>query len=219
MRLLGCVVFAVAVPVLAASGAASARGGLDGNRLLAQVAKVNRMPKTYAVPLHFVVRLHKPVSLRLGVKATSYFRAPDKQALVLTSVPRVIGRLFSRKYADLDTIPQSWPEHYDVRTVNRVQSNGVSAYRLDAVPKYTGDITHVTFDVAKPGLRPLGAAWYYKDGSTVRLAVVNQRVGGYVLPQREDVSVSMPRFALDATGDAGTYLLDAPIPDGVFEDR
>jgi hypothetical protein len=208
MRLLGFVALAAAV---------SAPAGLNGNHLLARSVAINRVPKTYAVPIRFAVRLHRPISIRFRTSATSYFKAPDRQALVLMHSAGLVGKLFNRKYPNLDTLPQAWPGEYDVHKVTPLEEDGVEVYRLDAVPKYTGDITRVTFDLVKDGLRPRAAAWYYKDGSTIRLTVVNQVVGGYVLPRREHVSVAMPHLALDATGEMGTYELDRPVPDDVFD--
>jgi len=205
--------------VAAAAVAASASHGLDGNRLLARSVAINRVPRSYAVPIQFAVRLHKPISFRFRTSATSYFKAPDKQALVLVRTSGLIGRLFKRKYLNLDTLPQAWPAEYDVRRVTLLRDRGVDVYHLDAVPKYTGDIERVTFDLVKDGLRPRAAAWYYKDGSTIRLRVVNQVIDGYVLPQRQEVSVSMPRLALDATGETGAYELDQPVPEDVFEGK
>jgi len=218
MRAVALAVAIAGMPLVAASVAANAPR-LDGNELLARSAKLNRWPSAYAVPLHFTVHLHRPLPIRFGANATMYFKAPDQQALVIRSLSRATSRLFSRNYAKLDTIPQAWPAKYHVTSVTRVDLDGAPAYRLDATPTYVGDITHVTFDLLEAGLTPVGAAWFYRDGSRVRLKVTNQRVGGYVLPLHEELAVAMPRFDLDADCDTGHYDVDAPIDDNVFAEQ
>jgi hypothetical protein len=206
----GIAVLAIALP------ASSAPQRLDGDQLLARAARLNKMPKSYSVPMHFAVHLHKPIGISLPAKAIAYFAAPDRQALVITSLPRMLTRHISRSYAHLDTVPQRWPNEYRVMSVSDAQNNGQPAYHLDAVPRVAGDVVHAEFDLSKDGLVPLGIEWAFADGSTVRLSVVNQNVGGYMLPAREQLSVSMPRFRLDADGTTGQYALDQDLPDSVF---
>jgi hypothetical protein len=214
MRAVALAAALVAIPLVAAAPPTNAK--LDGNDLLARAVKLNRWPTTYSVPLHFTVHLHRPLPIRFSAAGTMYYKAPQQQALVMTSLPRSASRLFSKNYAMLDTIPQAWPGKYRVTSVTQVDHNGAPAYRLDSLPNYQGDITHVTFDLLEAGLVPVGAAWYYRDGSTVRLTVKNQRIGAYVLPQHEELQVAMPKYVLDADCDTGHYDLDAPIPDDAF---
>ena len=190
--------------------------GLNGDALLLRSAKLNPAPLSYSVPLHFVARLHRPISVRFRASAMTYFKAPDKQSLVITSLPKLIRRHINSYYSDLDTIPQVWPAKYRVFSAIRTQVAGAATYHLDATPKTAGSITHVTFDLLVNGLSPVGAEWYFQDGSTVRLSIVNQRIGRYVLPQREDISIAMRGFSVDASCDPGTYAINAPIADAVF---
>ena len=214
MRAVALTAALVAIPLAAAPAATNAK--LDGNELLARAVKLNRWPPAYTVPLHFTVHLRRPLGLRFAAAATMYYQAPDKQALQITSLSRAASRMFSRNYAQLDTIPQAWPGKYRVTSVTHVEHEGVPAYRLDSTPTYQGDIAHVTFDLLETGLVPVGAAWYYRDGSSVVLTVTNQRLGAYVLPQHEELQVTMPKYVLDADCDTGHYDLDAPIPDDAF---
>lgn len=214
MRAVALAAAIAAMPLVAVAPATNAK--LDGNELLARAVKLNRWPVTYSVPMHFTVHLHRPLPIRFSAVGTMYYKAPVQQALVITSLPRSASRLFSRNYAQLDTIPQAWPGKYRVTSVARIDHDGVPGYRLDSIPSYQGDVTHVTFDLLEAGLVPVGAAWYYRDGSSVRLKVTNQRIGAYVLPQHEELQVEMPKYVLDADCDTGHYDLDAPIPDDTF---
>lgn len=215
MRAVALALAVAGIPLMAAAAGAVGTK-LDGNELLARSAKLNHWPESYTVALHFTVHVHRPVSIRFGANALTYFKAPDKQALTITSLPRALGRLFSRNYSRLDTIPEAWPSKYRVTTVTLSSGEGAPAYHLDAVPTYAGDITHVTFDLLENELIPVGAVWFYRDGSSVRLRVTSERVGAYVLPRHEEVTIAMPRYVLEASADAGRYDFDTPIPDGVF---
>jgi hypothetical protein len=169
--------------------------------------------------MHFEVRLHKPIPLRFHADATAFYQAPAKQALVITSLPRILRRLVARNYGNLDTVPQNWPAHYHVTTVSRAVVAGVPVFHLDAQPTTDPDLAHVTFDLRARSLMPLAVEWFYRDGSSIRLVVQNEHVGAFILPRSETITVSMPRLALDAAGTAGTYTIDPAIPAGIFASR
>jgi hypothetical protein len=188
----------------------------DGNLLLERCAKLNAPPNSYSVPVSFLVHVQRPFSVHFKADAMVYFEAPDKQALVITSLPRMVSRLFSRSYSGVDTIPQEWPRRYHVFSTMRVDHDGEPAYRLDAKPTYFGQIEHVTFDLLVDGLVPVDVEWFYQDGSTIRLTVVNAKVGAYNLPQHEEIAVAMRRYAVDAEGDSGDYALNIPVDESVF---
>lgn len=191
---------------------------LDGNYLLARSAALNRQPSSYSVPLHFTVHLRRPVPIRFSANATTYFEAPDKQALVITSLPRMLRRLFGHSYAGLGAIPQTWPANYRVFSARRINHDGAAAYHLDAMPKDDGAISHVTFDLLVSGLSPVGVKWFYRDGSSIQIIIENQRIERYSLPLSEQIHITMPRLALDAVCTTGSYILDRPIASTVFED-
>lgn len=213
MRAAACALVALVPFALAARGG-SQGVRLNGNALLARAAKLDRMPRSYAVPITFDVHLKRPIPLRFKAAGTAYFQAPHHQALAITSLPRIVGRLFSRSYGQLDTIPQAWPAEYDVFSAT---ADGTPAtYHLDARPKYQGDITHVTFDLRANGFEPVAVEWFYRDGSTIKLAFSQKRVGAYLLPQHEDISIAMRSFTVDASAEPGPYALNVPIDAGVF---
>jgi hypothetical protein len=145
-----------------------------------------------------------------------YFRAPDKQALIITSLPRFIARRLEGSYRNIETVPQLWWTKYRVDRVREVEFNGQPAYELAATPTSGGDVDHAVFDLLRSDLSAVGVEWFFHDGSQVQLAVRNERLGAYLLPASEVLTVVMPRFSFDATGDTGTYTLDQPIPDSVF---
>src|SRR5579863_2948963 len=79
---------------------------LDGNAILRKESQLP-LPRTYSVPLTFKVHLRRPIGMRARAAATLYFRAPDREALVITSVPGFIGRWISHSYSHIETVPQA----------------------------------------------------------------------------------------------------------------
>jgi hypothetical protein len=212
-------VSALAAVVVAATVAGAGSSPLDGNALLAHAAQRSQPPPAYSVPMHFDVHLHRPIPLRFHADATAFYQAPAKQALVITSVPRILRRLVARNYGNLDTVPQNWPAHYHVTSVNRAVVAGVPVFHLDAQPTDDPDLAHVTFDLQTRSLTPVAVQWFYQDGSSIRLVVANEQVGTFLLPRSETITVTMPRIVLDAAGTAGTYTINPAIPAGVFASR
>lgn len=188
---------------------------LDGNQILARAGAAQGL-SSYAAPVHFDVHLHRPIGFRAGADAIVYYRAPAQAVLVITRISSIIRKLFKTSYST-DFAPQVWPSKYEVNAVSEGESNGASTFVLEAVPKADPAIDHVVFTVAQANDAPLAAAWFYKNGSTVRLSMVCQPTSTYMLPKSESIAVSMPQFSLDATGVYGTYALNTPVPDSVFQ--
>ena len=87
--LLGRAIIATAFVV---ASTVSGNAGLDGNALLREAAKMHPLPQHYSVPINFTVHFHRPIPLTVGASAMLYFRAPDKSAVVITSVPKPIAK-------------------------------------------------------------------------------------------------------------------------------
>jgi len=195
--------------VLAIAGANAVAAEPSGDELLAR-AGASKGLTSYSVPVHFDVRMHKPISIKSGVDGIAYFKAPAKAAIAITHVPGPLGGFFKGSYP-LDMVPQTWPSKYAVTSVT--QDGGT--YLLQAQPRNDPSIDHATFGVSSDG-QPISARWYYKDGSSIALTIANQQVQGYTLPQSETISVSMPKYALDAIAAYGSYSIGVPVEDAVF---
>jgi hypothetical protein len=198
---------------LAATGAPSHVP--DGNRVLARAAATGGELRSYTVPVHFDVRLHKPLGIKFGVDGTMYFKEPARSVLVMTKRPPIIGGLFAQSY-ELDLVPQTWPAKYTVTAVSTAQFNGIPVYVLSAVPKIAGTVDHVIFQVEQANFAPVSAQWFYRDQSTIAISIANRQIGNHVLPGAEAVEVAMPRYALAATSTFGQYAFNVQIPDSVF---
>jgi hypothetical protein len=206
-----------AVTALACVAPASAAqpAAQTGDQLLARAVAAPQL-KSYSVPVHFAVHLHKPIGIRSNVEGTAYFRAPDQTALSITKASGIVGGFFKGAY-HLDIVPQAWPVTYRVTSYSRIVSGGVPMLQLIAVPRANaGDLTQVVFSITAADFQPVAVVWSYSDKSSISVSYVNGRVGRYMVPQRASINVDKPRYKLDADATYGTYALNAPVPPGIF---
>lgn len=199
---------------LAAATICAAQAAPSGQEILTRAATAAGL-SSYSVPVHFDVKMHRPISLRSGVDGTAYFKAPAKAAIAITHVPGPLGAFFKGSYT-LDMVPQTWPSKYVVTSVEQGQSDGAPAYVLRAVPKDDPAVDHVIFGVSIANGEATSALWSYKDGSSVKLTIRDAPTAGYALPQSETISVTMPKYDLDANATYGEYSINAAVPDSVF---
>jgi hypothetical protein len=80
---------------------------LSGDEILAR-AGADAGLGSYSVPVHFDVHMHRPLSLRSGVDAIAYYKAPARAALKITNIPGPLRQFFKDSYT-IDMIPQTWP--------------------------------------------------------------------------------------------------------------
>jgi hypothetical protein len=196
-----------AIIVASACGTARAAGEtLTGDQVLARAAASDGIAG-YNVPIHFAVRLLRPIGAKGAVEGVATFTAPEQAALAITQAPPPIGTFFRGTYT-IDMVPQAWAAKYHVSSVSTSVVGGAPVYVLKAQPvPATATIDGVTFQVGQSDFAPLSADWLYHDGSSIRLSFVNQRVGNLTLPRTATISVAMPKYALNADANYGTYAI------------
>ena len=187
---------------------------LSGDEILAKAAAGANL-QSYSVPVHFDVHMKRPIGVKAPVEGIMYYQSPAQAALVLTKVPGPIGQFFKGSYK-LDMVPQTWPPKYTVKSVSESQQSGTPIYVLHAVPNADPDVDQVEFDITKADNAAVAVVWHYKDGSTIEITTINQQLSGNVLPQTQTISVTMPKYALEAAATYGEYASNAPIPAGIF---
>lgn len=203
------------VAALLLIGAAS-KPELNGDQILARAASDHTL-QSYSVPVHFDVNLHRPLGMKMAIDGVTYFKAPSESALVITKAP-LFASFFKGAY-EIDLVPQTWAAKYRVTSVTPTERNGTAVYELEAVPRAGGEIDHAVFDVAQESLEPVAATWVYRDASRIAISIANGRVEDHTLPRAESLSISMPKYVLDATGRYGDYDLNAPVPQSVFQGK
>ncbi len=182
--------------------------------ILARMVAARKGLDTYIVPVHFDVKMHRPLGVSMGIDGTRYFQRPDKQALDMKSVPAA-AKAFQQMTASLGTA-ETWPNTYDITLVPPNPSAGY--YELRGVPKNSSStVDHILIDVAKDTVAPMRARWFYHNGSTIDMTIDNAMAGGqYLMPNTETLDLSFPSFAGHAVGHYGDYSVNQPIPASVW---
>lgn len=197
-----------------ASPAPSPSEAVSAQAVLVRMVAAQSGLNTFSVPIHFDVTVHELVNLPMPLDGMRYFQRPDKEALIMNSVPAVASA-FQRLYGGLGT-PQTWPTRYDI-SLNRLASVP-GPYELRGVPKKVGNVDHVLFDVARATAVPVEARWFYRNGSTIDLRIQNAQVAGrYWLPSLETVDIAFPQYKASAVAHYGQYSINQPIPSSVWQ--
>jgi hypothetical protein len=142
-----------------ASGTAGAAGEtLTGDQVLARAAATDGIAG-YNVPIHFAVRLLRPIGAKGAVEGVATFTAPAQAALAITQAPPPIGTFFRGTYT-VDMVPQAWAAKYHVSSVSTSVAGGAPVYVLQAQPvPAAATIDGVTFQIGQSDFAPLSAEW------------------------------------------------------------
>lgn len=183
--------------------------------LLGRMVAVQKGLSSYSVPVHFDVQIQQPIGVTLPLDGVRYFERPDKEALVMQSVP-VVAQAFQRTYAGLGTA-QTWPQRYDMSVVPLDQATSATIYELKGIPKNGGNVDHILIDVARDSAVPTRARWFYRNGATIDMAIENALVSNlYLLPKTETLDIVFPSYVGHAVAHYGDYSINQPIPASVW---
>ena len=171
---------------------------------------------TYQVPVTINVHVHKGVSVSVALSGTRYFKAPDKEALHMKTVP-AIAKPFQDAYASLGT-PMTWPQMYTISVVAPSLQDARPVYELRATyKKPSSRVDHILLDVDATTFDPIEARWFYTNGATIVMNIKEQPVQGkYRLPSRETLDVSFPSYKGSGVVTYGTYIINEDVPDSTF---
>ena len=198
---------AVQTPSAAPATVDGILGHMDANR-----AGLN----SFTVPIGFAIKVHKVIGVGLHLTGIRYFQAPDKEALVMHSVPAV-AKSFEKIFAGLGT-PETWPSQYDISLAPLDPPGNATIYGLRGVPKQGGSVDHILLDVSQTTYEPLKARWFYKNGATIVMVIQNALAGNkYLLPKTETLDIDFPSYKAHAVASYGDYSIDTPIPDTVWQ--
>ena len=202
---LGITVLACAL----ALGFAPARAANAPGALVQRMAAVNPGLQSYTASLHVVIAFHTlPLSPTLD--GNYYFKRPDKQAVVFSSVP-ILAQQFQKIYPKIDP-PATWPDLYDISVLG--SNGGTTTLRL--TPKHAGRVAHLDVTVDEASAMPSSFTWTYVDGGTVAFDQVYARVGGNYLIRTQSGKVNLPSYAADVTTTFSNFEVNVPVPDTVF---
>ncbi len=185
--------------------------------ILGRMVAARKDLNSYSVPVHFDVQIQKPIGVALPLDGVRYFERPDKEALIMQSVPvPAVAQAFQRTYAGLGTA-ETWPQRYDISVVALDQKASATMYELKGIPKNGGNVAYILIDVARDSAVPIRTRWFYRNGATIDMAIENTLVGLYLLPKTETLDIAFPSYTGHAVAHYGDYSINQPIPASIWE--
>jgi hypothetical protein len=185
--------------------------------VIARMQSFSKGLESYQVPLtlHGGVKVSF-ITIPIDAHGMEYYRAPNKQAVHLEGAPALAER-FQNTVATMGS-PQTWPLDYSMSLAGTQQNNGHLAYHLVGTPKRTGStIKNVSMLVAVKTFALQTVAFSYQNGSSLDLDFSHHGLSPYHLPTLITVDAKFPSYSGSAQLTYGTYQINVPIPDTVFD--
>jgi hypothetical protein len=172
--------------------------------------------RSYMVPvtIHGSVKVSF-LSIPFDMTGTEYFKAPDKVAMRLDNVPS-LARGFENTMNSMGT-PQSWQQDFDITLSGTQPNHHHMAYVLVGAPKRGGNVKSVTMWVNNSSYAIQQVAFAYQNGAALGLHLIHHNKSPYHLPSGATVEARFPQYSGSATIAYGTYRINVPIADSVFQ--
>ncbi len=154
------------------------------------------------------------ISVHFTMKGTEYFKAPDRDALRMTQVPKMASG-FKNTIVSIPP-PAAWPEIYAMSVTGSETYGSDRVFVLSGTPRKGGNVTSVTMLVDASTYALDAISYAYKNGSSLGFQLQH---GGnpYRLPTGAAVSAHFPSYRGTANVTYGAYATNVPIPESVFE--
>jgi hypothetical protein len=182
--------------------------------LAAAPAAANAPPSVAAIVARMEAVRNGLISVHFTMKGTEYFKAPDRDALRMTQVPKMASG-FKNTIVSIPP-PAAWPEIYGMRDSGSETYGSDRVFVLTGTPRKGGNVTSVTMLVDASTYALDAISYAYKNGSTLGFQLQH---GGnpYRLPTGAAVSAHFPAYRGTANVIYGAYETNVPIPESVFE--
>jgi len=178
--------------------------------LFAQYGSEEPTLRSYSVPVHMSIALHKLITWHFGFNGMMYFRRPAKLALSIHEIPEK----YQHAFAELGT-PRTWPQTYAMQVVGKDDTDGHCVFHLRGTPLQSNDIDYMLVDVAGPN-DPIKATWYLRGGGTISSTITLANVGDYSMPKDQQMDVDAQGTKVHVDLSYGDYDLNAEISDALF---
>jgi hypothetical protein len=154
------------------------------------------------------------ISVHFTMKGTEYFKAPDRDALRMTQVPKMASG-FKNTIVSIPP-PAAWPEMYTMRVSGTQNYGSDRVFVLTGTPRKDGNVSTVTMLVNASTYALDAITYAYKNGSNLGFQLQH---GGnpYRLPIGAAVSAHFPSYRGTANVVYGAYATNVPIPESVFQ--
>ena len=183
---------------------------VDSVPLFAQYASEEPSLRSYSVPLHASVAIHKLFTFHMGMNGMAYFRRPDRFAIDIHGVPEQYRRTFSKL-----GMPRTWPESYDMQVVSVDGTGDDRVYHLRGTPYHPCEVEHLEADVAGENA-PVKATWYMRDGGKIVATIDFTTVGTYSVPKVEHADIESGGFKIHVDLEFGDYEVNGQVSDALF---
>jgi hypothetical protein len=171
--------------------------------------------ESYRVPVTMTGSLHNGlISVHFTMKGTEYFKAPDRDALRMTQVPKIASG-FKNTIVSIPP-PAAWPEIYTMRVSGTQAYGSDRVFVLTGTPRKGGSVASVTMLVNASTYTLDAITYAYKNGANLGFQLQH---GGnpYRLPTGAAVSAHFPSYRGTANVVYGAYATNVPIPESVFQ--
>lgn len=167
--------------------------------------------RSYSVPVHIDVAIHKLFTFHFGLNGMVYYRRPGKLAMTIDRVPEK----YQRAFAELGT-PRTWPQTYDLEVLGKDVTSGHCVYHLRGTPLQPNDVDYMLADVPSDS-GPVTAVWYLRGGGSISSTFDMAMVGGdYIMPTEQHADIDAQGFKLHADLTYGDYDINGEVSDALF---
>ena len=204
---------AVAAAYAVAPAAASAPPSVAA--IVARMEAARSGLSSYRVPVTMSGSVRNGlISVHFTMKGTEYFKAPDRDALRMTQVPKIASG-FKNTIVSIPP-PAAWPEIYTMRVSGSQTYGSDRVFVLTGTPRKGGNVSSVTMLVDSTTYALDAITYAYKNGSNLGFQLQH---GGnpYRLPTGAAVSAHFPSYRGTASVVYGEYATNVPIPESVFQ--
>jgi hypothetical protein len=154
------------------------------------------------------------ISVHFTMKGTEYFKAPDRDALRMTQVPKMASG-FKNTIVSIPP-PAAWPEIYTMSASGTQTYGSDRVFVLTGTPRKGGNVSSVMMLVNASTYALEAISYAYKNGSNLRFQLQHGD-NPYRLPTGAAVSAHFPSYRGTATVTYGDYATNVPIPESVFQ--
>lgn len=184
--------------------------------VLARVESYWKNLHSYQVPLTFSGSVKVSFfSVPFSMDGTEYYQAPDKQAVHLNNVPSM-ARGFETSVASMGT-PETWPVTYDISIAKTAPRGKHVAYVLVGTPRKPGNVKTLTMYVNAQSFSIESVTLTYNSGATLDIEFHHHNQSLYRLPVSAKINAKFPNYSGSGQIVYGTYQVNVPVPDSVFE--
>ncbi len=155
------------------------------------------------------------ISVPVALNGTEYYRAPDRQALHLNQVPS-LAKGFENTMTSMGS-PETWPNTYDIELHGTQPHGGHTAYVMVGTPRRPGNVKTVTMYVNTKTYAIENVAFAYNNGASLTVEFSHHGNSPYHLPTSAKIQAKFPQYSGNANLHYGTYKINQPIPDSVFQ--